>query len=87
MHIVGTQNHEIAISPNLMVTLNDLLTFPLIDAIGGRRSRRFCLGAEIPDGVLSYKSKHDPVSLTELEQLLTINYGRSNRMAFCYNTS
>ncbi len=87
MHIVGTQNHEITISPNLMVTLNDLLTFPLIDAIGGRRSRRFCLGAEIPDGVLSYKSKHDPVSNRTRAITCTINYGRSNRMAFCYNTS
>lgn len=31
-------------------------TFPLIEALLGRRSRRFFLGAEIPDGVFAYKS-------------------------------
>ena len=35
-----------------------LLKFPLMEAIAGRRSRRFCMGAEIPDGVLAFKSKH-----------------------------
>ena len=34
-------------------TLNELLNFPLMEALTGRRSRRFCLGAEIPDGVLA----------------------------------
>jgi hypothetical protein len=51
-------------------TLNDLLSFPLMQAIAGRRSRRFCMGAEIPDGVLAFKSKHKPLPLSEIEQLL-----------------
>jgi hypothetical protein len=53
-------------------TLNDLLRFPLIEAIAGRRSRRFCMGAEIPGGVLAFKSKHKPLPLSEIEQLLVL---------------
>jgi predicted kinase len=52
--------NSLDISQNLSETLNELLRFTLIDALTGRRSRRFCLGAEIPDGVLSFKSKHKP---------------------------
>ncbi|MHB0935799.1 MAG: hypothetical protein ACYDCO_01255 [Armatimonadota bacterium] len=48
----------------------DMLEFGLIDALLGRRSRRFFLGAEIPDGVFAYKSAHDPEPLSELERLL-----------------
>lgn len=50
----------------------DMLNFPLVRALLGRRSRRFFMGAEIPDGVLAYKSRHDPVPLSELEKLLVI---------------
>jgi hypothetical protein len=53
-------------------TLNDLLKFPLMEAIAGRRSRRFCMGAEIPDGVLAFKSKHKPLPLSEIEQLIVL---------------
>ena len=42
----------------------DMLKFGLIDALLGRRSRRFFLGAEIPDGVFAYKSRHAPVPLS-----------------------
>lgn len=42
--------------PDLKETLNNLLKFPLMESIAGRRSRRFCMGAEIPDGVLSDQS-------------------------------
>jgi hypothetical protein len=48
----------------------DMLEFGLIEALLGRRSRRFFMGAEIPDGVLSYKSGYSPLPLTELEKLL-----------------
>ena len=41
----------------LQDTLDELLKFPLMEALTGRRSRRFCMGAEIPDGVLAFKSK------------------------------
>lgn len=50
----------------------DMLEFGLIDAILGRRSRRFFLGAEIPDGIFAYKSRHAPVPLSELEKLLIV---------------
>lgn len=53
-------------------TLGSLLKFPLIEAIAGRRSRRFCMGAEIPDGVLAFKSKQKPLPLSEIEQLLVL---------------
>ena len=52
--------------------LAGVATYPLVDALYGRRSRRFTLGAEIPDGRLAYKSRHDPVPLTELERLLLV---------------
>jgi hypothetical protein len=50
----------------------DMLKLPLIQALLGRRSRRFFMGAEIPDGVLAYKSRHEPVALSELEKLLVV---------------
>lgn len=50
----------------------DMLEFGLIDALLGRRSRRFFLGAQIPDGVFAYKSRHAPVPLSELEKLLIV---------------
>jgi hypothetical protein len=65
-------------------TLNELLKFPLMEAIAGRRSRRFCMGAEIPDGVLAFKSKHDPLPLSEIEQLLLLSYmGGVTGLALC----
>jgi hypothetical protein len=51
----------------------DLLSFGLIDGLLGRRSRQFFMGAEIPDGVFKYKSKHKPVPLTELEKMLVVS--------------
>jgi hypothetical protein len=48
----------------------DLLSFPLVGALLGRRSRRFFMGAEIPDGVFAYKSRRKHVPLSELETLL-----------------
>ena len=49
-----------------------MLGFGLVEALLGRRSRRFFMGAEIPDGVFAYKSKHEPVPLSELEKLLVV---------------
>jgi len=54
-------------------TLNDMLKFPLMEAIAGRRARRFCLGAEIPEGVLAFKSKHPPIPLSEIEELIVLS--------------
>ncbi|MFZ5447473.1 MAG: hypothetical protein ACOZFS_02395 [Thermodesulfobacteriota bacterium] len=50
----------------------DMLGFGLVEALLGRRSRRSFMGAEIPDGVFAYKSRHAPVPLSELEKLLVV---------------
>ena len=55
-----------------MKGFEELLRFPLIEALLGRRSRRFFLGAEIPDGVLQYRSQHEPAPLSELERLIIV---------------
>ena len=52
--------------------LEGVTQFPLIQALAGRRSRRFCLGAEIPEGPLVFKSNQKPFPLTELEQMLLL---------------
>ena len=53
--------------------LRELGAFPLVEALYGRRSRRFALGDEIPDGPLAYKSRHEPMPLTELERMLVLS--------------
>ena len=53
--------------------LQELAAFPLLEALHGRRSRRFALGDEIPDGPLAYKSKHDPMPLSDLERMLVLS--------------
>ena len=50
----------------------DMINFGLIEALLGRRSRRFFMGAEIPDGVFAYKSKQKPMPLSELEKMLVL---------------
>lgn len=50
----------------------DMLDFGLVEALLGRSSRRFFMGAEIPDGVFAFKSRHDAVPLSELEKLLVV---------------
>ena len=54
------------------------MTFPLIEAIHGRRARRFSLGSEIPDGPLAYKSAHPPLPLTDLEKMLVLTSAAGN---------
>jgi hypothetical protein len=53
--------------------LRELAAFPLVEALLGRRSRRFALGDEVPDGPLAYRSRHEPVPLTELERMLVLS--------------
>jgi hypothetical protein len=50
----------------------DLLQFPLLHALFGRRARRFGLGMEIPSGPLAFRSAEDPMPLTELEQMTLV---------------
>lgn len=52
--------------------LRTRLDMPLVEAILGRRSRRFAMGASIPEGALKFTSKHDPVPLTEEEKMLVL---------------
>ncbi|WP_417666756.1 hypothetical protein [Roseibium sp.] len=69
--------------PDIPRGLIEATRFPLIEAIHGRRSRRFARGASIPDGPLAYTSKHEPKPLSEMEQMLLLttvagNTGWSN---------
>lgn len=61
-------NRLSAFPPGLM----DAVRFPLMEALYGRRSRRFGLGYSIPEGPFAYTSKHDPLPLSELEQMLLL---------------
>jgi hypothetical protein len=54
-------------------SLRELAAFPLLEALYGRRSRRFAFGGEIPDGPLAYRSRHEPLPLTELERMLVLS--------------
>ena len=53
----------------------DPTSYPLIDALRQRRSRRFGKGMEIPDGPLAYKSGYDPSPLTEREEAALVFAG------------
>src|SRR5215218_9439187 len=53
--------------------LRDLAAFPLVEALYGRRSRRFALGDEIPDGPLAFRSEQAPVPLSDLERMLVLS--------------
>jgi hypothetical protein len=53
--------------------LRELAAFPLLEALYGRRSRRFALGGVLADGPLAYRSQHEPLPLTELERMLVLS--------------
>lgn len=53
-------------------SFEEMISFGLIEALLGRRSRRFFMGAEIPDGVFAYTSRRKPVPLTDLEKFLVV---------------
>jgi len=55
--------------------IKDLSRFPLLEALFGRRSRRFGLGMEIPSGPLQYTSRHEAVDLTPLERAVLLVCG------------
>jgi hypothetical protein len=60
------------LTPAQTAALQGLAQFPLVAALLGRRSRRFALGDEIPDGPLAYRSEQKAMPLTELERLLVV---------------
>jgi hypothetical protein len=53
-------------------TTANLMQFPFVQALFGRRARRFGLGMEIPSGPLAYRSGKEPVPLSETEQMLLV---------------
>jgi hypothetical protein len=55
--------------------LDTVWSYSLFEAIYGRRSRRFGLGFEMPEGPFRYKSAHAPVPLTEFEEALLAGAG------------
>ncbi|MGE5855157.1 MAG: hypothetical protein ACM34C_01220, partial [Syntrophaceae bacterium] len=64
--------------PDYPSGLGDAAQFTLMEALYGRRSRRFSAGSEIPDGVLSFKSKKPPHPLDPLEQMLVLTAAAGN---------
>ncbi len=58
--------------------LAEAIQFPLIEALYGRRARRFSKGAEIPDGPLKFKSKVLPQPLSDMEQMMVLNAATGN---------
>ncbi len=46
----------------------EALKLGFLDCVFSRRSRRFGLGMEIPEGNLKFKSRHKPLPLSELEE-------------------
>ena len=67
-----TSTRPLELSAKEREALAGLARFPLLDAIFGRRSRRFPMGGEIPDGPLAYRSEHPHVPLSELETMLVL---------------
>ncbi|MDP3984475.1 MAG: hypothetical protein Q8Q52_05640 [Acidimicrobiia bacterium] len=55
--------------------LKELFDFPLLEAMYGRRARRFGMGMEIPSGPLAFRSSAEPASLTELEHAVLVAAG------------
>lgn len=64
--------------PDYPPGLEDAAKFPLMDALSGRRSRRFAAGSEIPDGVFAFKSRKSPQPLDPLEQMLVLAAAAGN---------
>ncbi len=52
--------------------LDELHRFPLMQALFGRRARRFGLGMEIPSGPLAFRSRHEAHPLSEMEKAVLI---------------
>jgi hypothetical protein len=55
--------------------LDKIWGYSLFDALYGRRSRRFGLGFELPEGPFRYKSRHAALPLTETEEALLVAAG------------
>ncbi|HEX2101802.1 MAG TPA: hypothetical protein VHF69_14105, partial [Candidatus Synoicihabitans sp.] len=58
--------------------LEEAVRFPLVQALLGRRARRFSVGSQIPDGPLAYQSQQPPQPLDDLEQMLVLTAAAGN---------
>jgi hypothetical protein len=58
--------------------IDSALDFPLLEALFGRRARRFSLGAALPDGPLAFASRHAPLPLSELERMMVLTAAAGN---------
>ncbi len=68
-YFVNTQKQN---TMNTSKAFSHLMEFPFMQALFGRRARRFGLGMEIPSGPLAFRSKKEPLPLTEIEQMLLV---------------
>ncbi len=50
--------------------VENVVAYPLLEALRGRRSRRFGLGMQMEHGPMAYTSRHAPLCLTEDEEAL-----------------
>jgi hypothetical protein len=55
--------------------LDKVWTYPLFEALYGRRSRRFSLGFAMAEGPYQFKSQHAPVALSEIEEAVLVAAG------------
>lgn len=55
--------------------VREVWSYPLLGAIFGRRARRFARGMEIAEGAQRFKSRHEPVPLTQIERALIFAAG------------
>ncbi|HSJ69715.1 MAG TPA: hypothetical protein VK921_18680, partial [Anditalea sp.] len=78
---IGFANHDkryftkTSKAMNSSKAYSDILQYPLINALFGRRARRFGLGMEIPSGPMAFRSDKDPIPLSKTEQMLLIAAG------------
>jgi hypothetical protein len=52
--------------------LDEAVRFPLLEALQGRRARRFPLGASIDAGPLAFRSRQAPMPLSDLERMMIL---------------
>ncbi|HEU4481122.1 MAG TPA: hypothetical protein VFS18_04490, partial [Actinomycetota bacterium] len=71
-------DQTISLGTTIPAGFEDVLSFPLSQAIFGRRARRFSLGSKIPDGPLEFESLHEPMPLSMLEQILVLTAAGGN---------
>jgi hypothetical protein len=65
-----------------LAALRKALSYPLIDSLTNRRSRRFCLGGTMPGGGLAYKSTQKPMPLSKLEESM-LAFAAAGINGFC----